>query len=175
MTPKTCASSAICDVMCVCVCVCVCGVASPWVVNISFAHRCRVRQDGFNWPLPIQWSFQFGCSVWLRLLAKGDHVTCIRQWCKYKYKCVCVYVYVYVVCVCRCVSLCVQVCMCVCVCVCMCVSMCVCQYVCMSVLAFVSHWPRLCSANKHMYRLSQLLLNNFLRVMWLACHARTLP
>ena len=32
-------------------------------VNISFAHRCRVEQDGFNWPLHIQWSFQLGRSV----------------------------------------------------------------------------------------------------------------
>ena len=46
------------------------------------------------------------------LLAKGDHVTCIRQWCKYKYK------YKYVcVCVCVCVCMCVRACVCVCVCV----------------------------------------------------------
>ena len=52
------------------------------------------------------WSLQLVCSLLLRLLAKGDHVTCIRQWCKCKcsYKClfvcVCVCVQVFV-CVCR--------------------------------------------------------------------------
>ena len=30
-------------------------------------------------------------SHWLRLLVEGDHMTCIRQWCKYKCVCVCVF------------------------------------------------------------------------------------
>ena len=81
----------VCVCMRVCVCVCAC-------VHVCVC-RCRVGQDGLNWLLHIQWSFQFGCSGWFRLLVKGDHVTCVRQWCKYKYKCVCVCVCVCGVCV----------------------------------------------------------------------------
>ena len=89
--------------------------AREWV-NISFAHSCRVGQDSLNWPLHIQCGFQLGRSVWLCLLSKGDHVTCIRQWYKYKYKCVCVVCVCARVCACACVH--VRVCMCVCVRVC---------------------------------------------------------
>ena len=82
-------------------------------VNISFAHRHRVGQDGSDWPLRIHWRFQFCHSVWLCLLEKRDHMAHIRRWCTYKYKY-------------RCVCVCVCVCLCMCVCVCVHVFVCAC-------------------------------------------------
>ena len=51
-------------------------------------------KDSLNWPLHVQWSFQFGCSLWLASLQKET-----TQPNTSKYVCVCV-------CVCVCIRVC---------------------------------------------------------------------